>query len=84
MDLTTTSTTSPTVEETNALPDKVRQYIHDLETRTITEGKALAILELANERDALLRRVEELEREVALTGESKTWRLRLHWSRTLN
>ena len=66
MDLTTTSTTSPTVEETNALPDKVRQYIHDLETRMSTEGKALAILELANERDALLCRVEELEREVAL------------------
>jgi hypothetical protein len=31
-----------------------------------TEGKALTILELANERDALLCRVEELEREVAL------------------
>jgi hypothetical protein len=56
----------PTVGEINALPDNVRQYIHDLETRMNTEGKALTILELANERDALLRRVEELDREIAL------------------
>ena len=66
MDLTTTSSTYPTIDEINALPDNVRRYIHDLETRMSTEGKTLKILELANERDALLRRVEELEREVAL------------------
>jgi hypothetical protein len=56
----------PDCRRDNALPDKARRYIHDLETRMSTEGKALTILELANERDALLCRVEELEREVAL------------------
>lgn len=66
MDLTTTSETYPTAAEINALPDKFRQYIHDLETRMSTDGKALTLLELANERDALLRRVGELEREVGL------------------
>jgi hypothetical protein len=66
MDLTQTSSTYPTVDEVNALPEKVRRYIHDLETRMSAEGKALDLLELANERDALQRRVDELEAQLAL------------------
>ena len=66
MDLTQASSTYPTVDEVNALPEKVRRYIHDLETRMSTEGKALDLLELANERDALQRRVDELEAQLAL------------------
>ena len=38
MDLTQTSSTYPAVDEINALPEKVRRYIHDLETRISTEG----------------------------------------------
>ncbi len=53
MDLTTISSTYPSIDEINALPDKVRKYIHDLETRMSTEGKALKILELANKRNAI-------------------------------
>jgi hypothetical protein len=66
MDLTQTSSTYPAVDEINALPEKVRRYIHDLETRISTEGNALNILELANERDALRWRVEELEAQLQL------------------
>jgi hypothetical protein len=66
MDLTQASSTYPTVDEVNALPEKVRRYIHDLETRMSAEGKALDLLELANERDALQRRVDELEAQLAL------------------
>jgi hypothetical protein len=61
-----TSSTYPAVDEINALPEKVRRYIHDLETRISTEGNALNILELANERDALRWRVEELEAQLQL------------------
>ena len=38
----------PSLEEINALPEKFRLYIRDLETRMSTEGEALTILELAN------------------------------------
>jgi hypothetical protein len=31
IDLTQTSSTYPAVDEINALPEKVRRYIHDLE-----------------------------------------------------
>jgi prefoldin subunit 5 len=66
MDLTQASSIYPTVDEVNALPEKVRRYIHDLETRMSAEGKSLDLLELANERDALQRRVDELEAQLAL------------------
>ncbi len=56
----------PAVEEINALPDKFRQYIHDLETRCDKSGDVQAIAKLREDRDALQRRVEELEARIAL------------------
>jgi hypothetical protein len=51
----------PTVDEINALPEKFRQYIHDLEG-----GDVHTIAVLREDRDALQRRVEELEARIAL------------------
>lgn len=55
----------PTAEEINALPDVVQAYIHDLETRCPSLSEALQTLgSLREQRDALLVKVAELEREV--------------------
>jgi hypothetical protein len=56
----------PTVDEINALPDKFRQYIHDLETRCDKSGDVQTIAILREDRDALQQRVEELEARIAL------------------
>ncbi len=54
------------MDEINALPEKFRQYIHDLETRCDKSGDVQTIAILRENRDALQRRVEELEARVAL------------------
>jgi hypothetical protein len=56
----------PTVDEINALPEKFRQYIHDLETRCDKSGDVQTIAILREDREALQRRVEELEVRIAL------------------
>lgn len=55
----------PNVDEINELPDKLQRYIHDLATRTDKTGDLRTIVQLREDRDALQRRVEELEAEVA-------------------
>ena len=54
----------PSAEEINALPEKFRQYIHDLVSRCDKSGDVQTIAILREDRDALQRRVEELEAEV--------------------
>jgi hypothetical protein len=54
----------PLTEEINALPDKFRQYIHDLETRCDKSGDVQTIALLREDRDALQKRVEEPEAEI--------------------
>jgi hypothetical protein len=56
----------PSAGEINALPDKFRQYIHDLETRCDKSGDLQTIAILREDRDALQQRVEELEARIAL------------------
>jgi hypothetical protein len=51
----------PTPDEINALPDKFRQYIHDLETRCDKSGDVQTMALLREDREALQKRVEELE-----------------------
>ena len=46
------------------LPEKFRQYIHDLETRCDKSGDVQTIALLREDRDGLLKRVEESEAEV--------------------
>ena len=58
----------PTVDEINALPSKVKRYIHDLEMRINQKGQALTVMHLREERDLLHQRVEELEARIALLG----------------
>jgi hypothetical protein len=59
-----TASIYPTVDEINALPEKVRQYIHDLVTRCDKSGDVQTIALLREDRDALEQRVEELEAEI--------------------
>jgi len=47
-------------ETINALPDPLRQYIHDLETRCDPAGDIQTIAYLREDRDALAKRVDEL------------------------
>jgi hypothetical protein len=54
----------PTVDEINALLDKFRRYIHDLATRTDKTDDLRTIAQLRTDREALQRRVEELEAEL--------------------
>ena len=61
-----TKSICPTVDELNALPSKVKRYIHDLEMRINQNGQALTIMQLREERDLLYQRVEELEARIAL------------------
>src|SRR5258708_27321981 len=56
-----TASIYPTADEINALPEKFRQYIHDIETRCDKTGDVQTIALLREDRDALQRRVEELE-----------------------
>jgi hypothetical protein len=55
----------PSAEEINALPEKFRQYIHDLVSRCDKSGDVQTIAILREDRDALQRRVEELEAELS-------------------
>lgn len=59
-----TASIYPSADEINALPEKVRLYIHDLETRCDKSGDVQTIAILHEDRDALPRRVEELEAEL--------------------
>jgi hypothetical protein len=61
-----TASIYPTVNEINALPEKFRQYIHDLETRCDESRDVQTIAILREDRDAFLRRIEELEARIAL------------------
>jgi hypothetical protein len=56
----------PSVDDINALPEKFRQYIHDLETRCDKSGDVQTIALLREDRDALQKRVEELEAVIEL------------------
>jgi hypothetical protein len=59
-----TASIYPTADEINALPEKFRRYIHDLETRCDKSGDVQTIALLREDRDASQRRVEELEAEL--------------------
>ncbi len=61
-----TKSVYPTVDEINALPSKVRRYLHDLEMRINRKGQALTVMQLRAERDLLHQRIEELEARIAL------------------
>ena len=61
-----TKSVYPTVDEINALPSKVRRYLHDLEMRINQKGQALTVMQLRAERDLLHQRIEELEARIAL------------------
>lgn len=61
-----TKSVYPTVDEINALPSKVRRYLHDLEMRINQKGQALTVMQLREERDLLHQRIEELEARIAL------------------
>jgi hypothetical protein len=61
-----TASIYPPVDEINALPEKFRQYIHDLETRCDKSGDVQTIALLREDRDALQQRVEELEAQIKL------------------
>jgi hypothetical protein len=56
----------PTVDEINALPERFRRYIHDLETRCDKSSDVQTIAILREDRDALQRRVGKLEARIAL------------------
>jgi hypothetical protein len=55
-------------DEINALPEKLRRYIHDLETRCDPAGDIQQIGSLTEQRDALVTRVKELEAELRERG----------------
>ena len=59
-----TASIYPTVNEINALPEKFRQYIHDLVARCDKSGDVQTVAILREDRDAL-ERVEELEARIA-------------------
>jgi hypothetical protein len=66
MEMNRAASIYPSVDEINALPEKFRQYIHDLETRCDKSEDVETIAILHEDRDALQRRVEELEARIAL------------------
>jgi hypothetical protein len=51
----TSASIYPTIDEINALPEKFRQYIHDLDTRCDKSGDVQTIAILREDRDALQR-----------------------------
>jgi hypothetical protein len=62
----------PTADEINAMPLKFRQYIHDLISRCDKSGDLQTIAILREDRDALLRQVEELRAELqSLRGKQR-------------
>jgi BMFP domain-containing protein YqiC len=63
---TRTAAIYPSADEINALPEKFRRYIHDLVTRCDKSGDVQTIAILREDREALQRRVEELEAQVRL------------------
>lgn len=71
MDRERTASIYPTVDEINALPEKVRRYIHDLETRCDKSGDVQTIALLREDREALAREVEELKATIALLNHPK-------------
>jgi hypothetical protein len=66
-----TASIYPTADEINALPEKFRKYIHDIETRCDRTGDVQTIALLREDRDALQRRVEELEAQIELMTHPK-------------
>ena len=58
-------------EEINGLPEKLRRYIYELETRADPSGDIKQIASLTEQRDALVMKVKELEGE--LKRESHQW-----------
>ena len=66
-----TASIYPTADEINALPEKFRKYIHDIETRCDKTGDVQTIALLREDRDALQRRVEELEAQIELMTHPK-------------
>jgi hypothetical protein len=52
--------------EFNALPEKLRRYIHDIETRLDPAGNVKEIASLTEQRDALVALVRELKAELKL------------------
>lgn len=55
----------PTAEAVNALPEPLRRYVHDLETRCDPAGDVQTMAQLRDEKYALTKLVEELETELA-------------------
>jgi len=55
----------PDPEHINALPQPLRDYIHDLETRADPAGDVAQIAFLKETVDALVIRVRELEQEIS-------------------
>lgn len=53
-----------TSDEINALPERVRRFIHDLETRCDPAGEVQERWSLREQRDGLVIRVRELEAEL--------------------
>lgn len=51
-----------TVAELNALPPRVRRYVHDVETRCDPAGDIATITSLTEQRDALVAKLQEIER----------------------
>jgi hypothetical protein len=49
----------------NRLPDWARKYIHDLETRADPSGDIQELADLRDQRDSLVKMVEQLKRENA-------------------
>jgi len=58
-----------TAQEVNSLPEKLRRYIHDLATRSDPAGDIRTIASLTDQRDALVRRVKELEKATLMRDE---------------
>jgi hypothetical protein len=62
----------PTPERINKLPAWARQYIHDLATRADPAGDLWELASLREQRDALVKKVSELQRELRKrTGRQK-------------
>lgn len=51
-------------EMINALPERLRRYVHDLETRCDPSGDIQTIASLTEQRHGLLQQVAELQREI--------------------
>jgi prefoldin subunit 5 len=66
-----TASIYPTADEINALPEKVRRCIHNLETRSDKSGEVQTMALLREDRDALAREVEELRAQIELLTQPK-------------